>query len=168
MVEHSHRAHFLLEAAQPVGISRKSVGQQFDCDLAPYPCVSGGIDFSHPSRADKREQLIMAELFANESSRRLTGHESGRIFQRRRTHEIAHLVFLGEQRLNLTTHILIAGASLREVTGTRFRRKLSGLAVQLTDASEPIRRHLLPYQSIRDEARRARNSSRAEPCALKP
>src|SRR5581483_5233608 len=62
MVERGHRARLLLEAPQPVLVARQRSGQYFDGDLALQAAIARSIDFSHPARAHKRENLIRPKL----------------------------------------------------------------------------------------------------------
>ena len=62
VIEHPGRPRLLLEAVQPVGILREERGQHLDRHLAPQARVLRPIDLPHPSRADRREDLVGAEL----------------------------------------------------------------------------------------------------------
>src|SRR5690242_2463252 len=62
MVETARRLRLLLEAAQPVGIAREDRRKHLDRDVALQPRVARPVDLPHPARADRREDLVGAEL----------------------------------------------------------------------------------------------------------
>ena len=49
---------------QAVGVGGDRIGQHLNRDLAAQPCVPGPIDFFHPTRAERAEDLVGAESHA--------------------------------------------------------------------------------------------------------
>ena len=64
VVERRRRARLLLEALQAVRVLRERRRQHLDRDLAPEPRVLRPVDLSHPAGAERREDLVGAELCA--------------------------------------------------------------------------------------------------------
>ena len=61
MVQDSRRARFVLEAAQPIRILRERRRQHFDSDLAAEPRILRAVDLPHPTRAERRDDLVGTE-----------------------------------------------------------------------------------------------------------
>ena len=64
MVQRRSGQGFLLEAAQPVGVSGKCLRKYFDRDFALKAGVTGAEDLAHPARAQRRDNLVGAKLRA--------------------------------------------------------------------------------------------------------
>ena len=64
VIEDARGLGLLLEAAQAVGVLREGRRQDLDRDLAPEPRVLRPVDLPHPARADRREDLVRAQLRA--------------------------------------------------------------------------------------------------------
>src|ERR1035441_7965828 len=62
MIQRRDRARFLLEAPQPVGITRKRLRQNFDGYLAVEARVAGTIHLSHAAGAQRRLNFIRPEF----------------------------------------------------------------------------------------------------------
>ena len=54
----------LCEAMQAFGIGRETGWEDFDGDIAAQPRVAGAIDFTHPARAERRENFVRAQAGA--------------------------------------------------------------------------------------------------------
>ena len=61
MVERGSCARFLLEATQPVSISREGRWQNFDRDFAVEACIARAVHFTHPARAKEGENPVRAK-----------------------------------------------------------------------------------------------------------
>lgn len=61
MIERSGGPHFLLEAAEPIGVSGEGRRQDLDGYFAAETEIAGAVDLSHASRADEREDFVGAE-----------------------------------------------------------------------------------------------------------
>ena len=68
MIERRGRERLLLETAQAIGIICKRSGQDFDGDFAVEPRVARASDFTHPARAQTRQDAVVIE--ARSSSER--------------------------------------------------------------------------------------------------
>ncbi len=62
VVQRRGRPRLLLEAPPPLGIRGALGGQDLDRDVAAEPLVPRAVDLAHPSRAERREDLVGAEL----------------------------------------------------------------------------------------------------------
>src|ERR1051326_3305484 len=62
MVQRRDCARFPLEALLRFWAGREMLGEHFDRDDALQSCVAGAIDFSHPSRAQRRLNLVRSEF----------------------------------------------------------------------------------------------------------
>lgn len=62
MVQRRDCARFPLEALLRFWAGREMLGEHFDRDDALQSCVAGAIDFSHPSRAQRRLNLVRSGL----------------------------------------------------------------------------------------------------------
>ena len=68
MLERGNRAGLALEPRAPLRIGRHVGRQHFDGDRAIEPRVAGRVDFAHPARAERREDLVGAEARAGGES----------------------------------------------------------------------------------------------------
>ena len=75
VVEHPRRPGFLLEALQPVRVSREGSRKDLDRDVAAEPRVSGPVYLAHSARTQRRQNLVGAE-----ASTRRQRHSSCRQF----------------------------------------------------------------------------------------
>src|SRR5439155_3146261 len=66
MVESNHRARFLSKPLQPLGVARKTCGQEFESSLAARNDVGGQIDFTHPAGADHFRNFVVANRLPDE------------------------------------------------------------------------------------------------------
>ena len=64
MVQRRGRTCLLFESPQAVGVGGDRIGQHLDRDLSAQPRVPRPIDFSHPTRAERAEDLVGAESHA--------------------------------------------------------------------------------------------------------
>src|SRR2546430_1586768 len=55
------RAGLVLEPAQAVGIGGEGRRKHLHGDVPPEPGIAGAIDFSHPSGAERRQDLVGSE-----------------------------------------------------------------------------------------------------------
>ena len=62
MVERCDGSRLLLEPAQTVRVARKRGGQDFYSNITVQPCVPRAIDFAHPARAGRRDNLVGSEF----------------------------------------------------------------------------------------------------------
>ena len=61
VVQGRRRPRLLLEAPQPLRVGRHLCRQHLDGHLPPEPVVPRPVDFSHPSRAERSENLVGAQ-----------------------------------------------------------------------------------------------------------
>ena len=64
MVERAGRPRFLLEAAKPVRVSRDSLREDLERDVAAEARVVGPVHLAHAARAEQSEHLIGADARA--------------------------------------------------------------------------------------------------------
>ena len=76
VVQCGDRPRFLLEAAQPIGIGGKRLGEHLDRDVTPQTRVAGTIYLAHPAGAERRDDFKRAELGAG--GQRTCRHDSSR------------------------------------------------------------------------------------------
>src|SRR5262249_17792160 len=60
MAERREDFGFALKSSEPVGVSRKRLGQDLESDIALQSSISGAIDFAHAAGADRRNNLVRA------------------------------------------------------------------------------------------------------------
>ena len=65
MVEAGENLGFPLEPREPVGISRKRLGQDLERHLAVERGVSGLVDLPHPALADEGGDVVVAKSGAD-------------------------------------------------------------------------------------------------------
>src|SRR5262249_53787333 len=58
MIEGGDGAGFALEAGLPLRVSGSGVGQDLERYVAPEPRIARTVDFSHPARAERSDDLI--------------------------------------------------------------------------------------------------------------
>ena len=61
MIERCDGASFLLEADQPISLSREGFGKDFQRHFASEPCVAGTHHFAHSTGAQRRDDFVGAE-----------------------------------------------------------------------------------------------------------
>src|SRR5262245_30905787 len=62
MVQGGEHLCFTFEASEPFGIVRKTIGQDFDCNVAVETSVACAKDFSHPARTELRDDLVLSDI----------------------------------------------------------------------------------------------------------
>ncbi len=62
VIEARNDARLALEPLRELGVAGKRGRQDFDRDRALEPCVAGLVDFSHPTRAKRADDLVRTEL----------------------------------------------------------------------------------------------------------
>src|ERR1700722_13084654 len=72
MVQRGDGAGFLLEAAEAVGVFRKSLREDFDGDVAAEAGVFCTEDFAHSASADWRDNFVWAEFSAASECHRVS------------------------------------------------------------------------------------------------
>jgi hypothetical protein len=76
VLEGGDGARLLLEPPDPIGALRAVRGDELDRDLSIEPGVAGPVDDAHPSRAERRQDLVGPEAGArrdrHEDRRRAT------------------------------------------------------------------------------------------------
>ena len=65
VVQGRGRARFLLEALAAIGMGGRVGRQHLDRHVAPEPGVGRAIDLSHPARADRGRDTVLAEAAAD-------------------------------------------------------------------------------------------------------
>ena len=66
VIERCQRPGFSFEAGQSIGIAGERVGQHLDGDVASEARVAGAVDLSHATRAEDREELVVAQTGAGQ------------------------------------------------------------------------------------------------------
>src|SRR5204863_9473386 len=61
MIQRASGACFLLEPAEPIGISTQRRRQHLDRHVSSEPRITSAVDFAHPAGADQRENLVPAQ-----------------------------------------------------------------------------------------------------------
>ena len=102
---------FLFEPAASIRVLRRQARQDLQGDDPPEAGIASAIDFAHPTRADRRQNLVGAKLQArlemcNRAGKRQTrgrvDSESGRLLEK-----IAGPIVRGQQRFHVRTHRLV-------------------------------------------------------------
>ena len=65
MIPHAGSANFLLESAQPFGITEESWRKNLDSNLASESGVLRAIHFTPPARADWSDDFMASQVCAN-------------------------------------------------------------------------------------------------------
>ena len=95
MIQLTGRARFGGEPADAIRIGSESLVEHFHRDVASEPCVAAAIDLAHPAGAEQRNDVIGAELLAEERPCAIVEHAGGELgdrirqetLRRRRMHQ---------------------------------------------------------------------------------
>ena len=66
VIERCQRPGLSFEACQSIGIAGERFGQHLDGDVASEARVAGAVDLSHTTRAEDREELVVAQTGAGQ------------------------------------------------------------------------------------------------------
>jgi len=153
MVQGGGRPRLLFKAPHPLPVVRELSGQQFDGHFATQPGVEREMNFAHPATAQRRQNLVSADLAPGArlcfDRAQVFGFKLPRLHHQRVLFDEAFSLRLkAEEGFDFPPHLVIAGAGLLQISFTLSRFKLLNGAIMLAD-------FLIAFRCHKSIARRA-------------
>jgi hypothetical protein len=139
MIDGREQPRFAREACEAFGVVGEGARHDLDRDVAPQPIIVGAVDLSHAAGAQPPRHAVGTETAIEQvvaCGNACRGQLRIRI--RRQRTPIASQ----QQRLDVPTQIVVAGARLGQEGGARVGISSQGLMEQARELLPPVWRHL--------------------------